>query len=626
MFQFVCSCIHTLNQSILAPSSTQPTLRQSVDSDAGAAHGVENGQSDSNTTTTVLDPADLSQVRPNETTSWWNYVGWTSASTSTGTTASTLTQPSNDVAVTSIQASVANASQELKPTTPSAVIGNANAGSATIVGLGPAESELVNEAEEGKSAEPTEKAKEEVQGGDQPVPISSWYSPWGWYSSTNESGPLQRESESLEVKTISEDPQVDVPLFVSRPEPTSAASSHEGDTTSTSAHPPPPINPITSSMEANWSGWASFFSSRTLMVKTVGYGGRRRVQDVKRDEDGMEVMDLEDDEDVGEGTLSKDSGRKDGKAMPSSPIPIANARPIILKPLDNQDSQTSRVELQISDSTGNKGEQSVSKSPAKSSVSSTSGKENSRSNTPIPVIIPPSSSPSSRDGNHNQSLPTTSKKINNTRTASPAPSKKSVSSQPPLPNLVLPTWEQMFNTAPRNMVPVTNKPERYPEDQTVGGKLLGKTMRFVSGVLFSRDARGGPPESEKQIKGKEREMDSKRDIDFKTWEEERFREFGKELPKSWKIEEAGLDADTTPTSPMGHIPIFGFGSPKFSKGDLRSSNKGSQIVVDSSGIDGYEVQSHSLGMKDVLRGCKRVVVIGIHGWFPGVFSIQISFE
>jgi hypothetical protein len=35
---------------------------------------------------------------------------------------------------------------------------------------------LVNEAEEGKSAEPTEKAKEEVQGGDQPLPISSWYS------------------------------------------------------------------------------------------------------------------------------------------------------------------------------------------------------------------------------------------------------------------------------------------------------------------------------------------------------------------------------------------------------------------------------------------------------------------
>ena len=53
------------------------------------------------------------------------------------------------------------------------------------------------------------------------------------------------------------------------------------------------------------------------------------------------------------------------------------------------------------------------------------------------------------------------------------------------------------------MVSVTNKPERYLVDQTVGGKLLRKTMRFVTGVLFSRDAL---PDSEKQIKGKKREI------------------------------------------------------------------------------------------------------------------------
>ena len=52
------------------------------------------------------------------------------------------------------------------------------------------------------------------------------------------------------------------------------------------------------------------------------------------------------------------------------------------------------------------------------------------------------------------------------------------------------------------MLPVTNKPGRYLEDQTVGGKLLGKTMRFVSGVLFARDTRDGSLESEKQIKGR----------------------------------------------------------------------------------------------------------------------------
>ena len=55
-------------------------------------------------------------------------------------------------------------------------------------------------------------------------------------------------------------------------------------------------------------------------------------------------------------------------------------------------------------------------------------------------------------------------------------------------------------------------------------------------------------------------------------------------------------------------------------------NKESQVGVGASGVDEYEGQSHSLGMKDVLRGCKRVDVIGIHGWFPGVFSIQISLK
>jgi hypothetical protein len=289
----------------------------------------------------------------------------------TTTTTLTLTRPLNDVAVTSTF--VVNASQDLKPRTPPAAIGNANAGSATITGLGSAESGLVNEAEEGKSAEPTEKAKEEVQ----PVPISSWYSPWGWYSSANASGPHQLESESLEA----EDLQVDVPHSVNRPEPTSSASSLEGDTPSAPAQP---TNPITTSMEANWGDWASFFSSRTFMVKTVGYGGGCRIQDVKRDEDGMEVMDLDDDDDA---ALSKDSGREDGvrgKAMSSSSILIANARPMMLK-----SSKVKTVKLHES----NCRSQMTPETRENSLFLSLLLNPHRR------VSIPPSSSPSPRDGN-----------------------------------------------------------------------------------------------------------------------------------------------------------------------------------------------------------------------------------
>ena len=52
------------------------------------------------------------------------------------------------------------------------------------------------------------------------------------------------------------------------------------------------------------------------MDKTLGYGSRGRVRDVKRDDDRMEVMDLDDEEDerrdAGEGAFSKDSRLEDG--------------------------------------------------------------------------------------------------------------------------------------------------------------------------------------------------------------------------------------------------------------------------------------------------------------------------
>lgn len=118
-FQFVRSCMHayfklTHLSAINFFANIQPTLSRPVDLDAGAAHNVDDGPSNSeadnitNTTTTILGPAGLGQVRPNESTSRWNYVGRSSTSIS----ALTLTGPLNDVAVAS--PSDGNASQELK--------------------------------------------------------------------------------------------------------------------------------------------------------------------------------------------------------------------------------------------------------------------------------------------------------------------------------------------------------------------------------------------------------------------------------------------------------------------------------------------------------------------------------
>ena len=555
--------------------------------------------------------SDLDRVGSNQSTSWWNYVGWTSTSVVT----TTSTPPMNTVA--SIQVPVANDHPELKSTsTLLDPLGNPNAGSAaTVMDSGSAESGLVNEAGEGNSAEPVE---EKVQGGasDKSVPISPWYSAWSWYSSANVGEHVQLESESPGVKTISGDVVQDSP-----PEPASAASSASsetpggggGDTPPAFAHPS--VNPITTSMEANRGGWALFFSSRTSIVKTLGYGGSSDVQDVKRDEDGMEVMDLDEDEDeqrdVNAVVLSNDSEPGEsgnGHDLSIMSNPIAKRRPPISS--DSKDNQTPQIELQISGTTGNKREHSAPQSPALFNTSST---RNSGSNTPIP--IPLSSSPSSRDGNENQSLAntsTTSKKITNTRSSSPSPSKKPITSSPRLPNLVLPTWEHTFNTAPRNVVMI--KPRGYLGDQTVGGRLLGKTMKFVSGVLFAKDARDESSESDKQTKEKAKGRDSDASREFKKWKEERFKEFGKELPKAWEIEEVGLDTDATPTTPISRIPPFGLYSPETTNVRLTTKLKGTQAAVGESGVN------ESDGMKDVLRGCKRVVVIGIHGWFPGMCS------
>jgi hypothetical protein len=163
------------------------------------------------------------------------------------------------------------------------------------------------------------------------------------------------------------------------------------------------------------------------------------------------------------------------------------------------------------------------------------------------------------------------------------------------------------------VVPATVKPQRYLDVQGVGGRLLGKTMRYVSGMLFTRDAHDESLESGTQMKGKERETDGEALVDREV-KEERFKQFGKELPKMWQILEE--DMNTTPTTPMD---CFGFRSPEpTKKGDLNQSG----VNEDEGRVEG----SHSQGMKDVLSGCKRVVAIGIHGWFLGICSVHFSFQ
>lgn len=79
--------------------------------------------------------------------------------------------------------------------------------------------------------------------------------------------------------------------------------------------------------------------------------------------------------------------------------------------------------------------------------------------------------------------------------------------------------------------------------------------------------------------------------------------FGKELPRAWDvIEEARVEHATA--------------ARQTAPGSGKSKGKGKAPA-----------QEEHVGLSaDVLRGCKRVVVIGVHGWFPGSFPSSLLFD
>ncbi|PPR07240.1 hypothetical protein CVT26_012498, partial [Gymnopilus dilepis] len=250
------------------------------------------------------------------------------------------------------------------------------------------------------------------------------------------------------------------------------------------------------------------------------------------------------------------------------------------------------------------------------------------------------------------------------RTSSPAPSiSSSKSKKPPAapsqPNWVLPTWEHIFHGPPRSVIPpsLVTEVERAFKGKSgkgaagiagttgkgEGSGLLGKTMRFVSGVLLgggsgpaagtsvgANTAPGSgahPSNSGSGLsllgsagKGKQKARsgslsfssglgqphvpadaaDGERLSILEKERLERFQEFGRELPKAWKVLE-----DT-----------FGAGVVERMMG-LPASSPGPE--------HGHGVTGES-AVKDVLRGCRRVVVIGVHGWFPGTMIRTLAGE
>ncbi|KAF9219410.1 hypothetical protein BS17DRAFT_717670 [Gyrodon lividus] len=316
---------------------------------------------------------------------------------------------------------------------------------------------------------------------------SAWYTPWAWSQSSSataaaantvvsQRGPIDQPQSKPELV------EKKVSTEDNEARSTSDQISSSALETFTSATGSADTNPLQSTISINRSGWMSFFTARAMAMKSITEGGE------------MEVMDIDEDE-ISDPT----TGSSPTSVVVQAP-PAKDGKPSILgQPLMPVVQGSSPL---------------LKKSDPKQ----------------VPLThVATSSEAAVRDAIRRQPSPTPSK-ISGGKTPT----------TPPSPNLVLPTWDDIFHSLPRSSVP---QPPL---------SALSKTFQYVSGVLFARDEAA-------TIKGKGK---AKENI---------YSPYDKALPRAWDVLEEGQNVD-------------------------------------------------------VLRGCKRVVVIGVHGWFPGTVLRTLAGE
>ncbi|CAL1697489.1 unnamed protein product [Somion occarium] len=317
---------------------------------------------------------------------------------------------------------------------------------------------------------------------------SVWYTPWSWYygapapASTSGIGSepttavdsqseaiTKTESEMVKEEALARDESIHPQIAPQSPE----------EITSPMEVP----NPIESSIATNRSGWASFFMSRALLVKSITNESK------DRDENGMEVMNIDDDDE------QQVEGTYGAPQSPVTSVTITTTREVTVQP--RQQAVPAPVSPPGSPTKPQPSKQREAKKPSSPALPLTNS-ESIKKEASKPKPVPP-------------------------RTVSPAPSQKSSKSSPVLPsriqqpNLVLPTWGDTFHTHPRSYVPPPPKPSKSK---------LSKTLSFVSHALFASE---GP--SHGSAKGKEREHMQPEILTF-----------GQELPKALGVLSQTMDS------------------------------------------------------------------------------------
>ncbi|KAJ3969735.1 hypothetical protein EV361DRAFT_919305 [Lentinula raphanica] len=556
----------------------------------------------------------------------------------------------------------------------------------------------------------------------------SWFNPWAWYgygavdpppsgttglnTTTNDStdnagskeddlngngsdglqgleGTEMTESEKIKEAALARDKPLDIAsssnasvTVLNDAQTQSSTAMPEGEHSRSHISHIEPTNPIADSASSMRSGWASFFSlsrGRGLVTKNVGDSAmeiERPKDEVKRDENGMEVMDLTDDETgsmnvnvqepepVPELELER---REPEKAVTKVPASSALALMRVLaghdikkyKAIEAAKEEKKQLEQDIASTNDTQSlllpspkpslnsskstdapnsisapaspTKALSSRPGRASSVSTTKTSNSVGSKPAPPLtisddvkasvaaakkgkragVPSAVGPSSlpKDGIiAPQSGPDALKKEKSKATTK---SGTSTPAPPPPPNLVLPTWEDTFLTLPRSWVPEQYLPTT---NSTTGGlgTTLGKTMRYMSGMLLgadsgytsggesSRISAGASATKRRSRRGSSRRRSISGEIaipggigtgaeaDLLARERQKLREllnWGQNLPRAWEVIDRAIEQRSKSLSEK--------------KGKAKAPIAQEEI------------------RKDVTKGCKKVVVIGIHGWFPG---------
>lgn len=394
--------------------------------------------------------------------SWWDYVGW-------GYGAPPLSDKPAKPSNLTIDPDRANAELEVAP--PTSPTPPEMAKTVSVASAPP-----TVQRSPVQSAAPDMQASKSTDGiGQTPVEVdqkppsimsaetmkskgSVWYSPWAWYSMSpnptdaspsadqasearkDEGDHVMTESEMVKEQALARDDasvtqgdKTEPPVIAVASDPT-PPSADTAMSPSGESH-----NPIESSITTSRSGWVSFFMSKGLLTKSVTEDGQ------EKDENGMEVMHIDDEDDKQEG--------------PSAPVAIMsiNDRLQVSHPgsLPSKDPVLSARREHAH----------------KKSIGSVAGVDGRKGDLKQGTARTPSPAPSKASS------------INST--SAPRPSS--------LKNLVLPTWEQTFLGPPRSQIPPK------AQGKTRFAK-MSKTISLVSDVLFNKDE-----EVEGKWKGKERE-------------------------------------------------------------------------------------------------------------------------